>query len=118
MPLQTIPAGWLKRVSALLATEDTAKIRWTEDCRRRFEADFLFAQAWPYEVYPALRAALAQPGVAGCPIFMDKPPGETWEFYFTFKNRPCFGKILLRADQQSIVLFSAHLPLKPKLSCE
>lgn len=29
-----------------------------------------------------------------------------------------YGKILLRPDRKRVVIFSAHRPLKPKLSCE
>jgi hypothetical protein len=118
MPLQLIPSDWLRPVCAILAKEDTNLIRWTQDCTIRFEADFLFAQAWTYEVYPSLRAALSSPGITGCPVNMAHPAGTTWEFYFLFKNRRSYGKILLRPNHQQIVLFSAHLPLKPKLSCE
>lgn len=54
----------------------------------------------------------------GCCCHMDTPPGETYEFYFHFKGQQLYGKILLRADRKRIVIFSAHRPLKPKLSCE
>jgi len=118
MPLQLIPSDWLLPVCAILATEDTNLIQWTHDCRNRFDADFLFAEAWPYEVYRPLLGALSSPDASGCPVNMDHPAGTTWEFYFSFKNRRSYGKILLRPDHQQIVLFSAHLPLKPKLSCE
>ncbi len=54
----------------------------------------------------------------GCPIQMDRPAGETWEFFFPFQSRTFYGKILLRTDGRRIVIFSAHLPTKTKLSCE
>lgn len=49
---------------------------------------------------------------------MKKPAGTTCEFMFHLIQRESYGKILLTTDQKSIVIFSAHLPLKPKLSCE
>jgi len=46
------------------------------------------------------------------------PVGETYEFYFPFHRTQFYGKILLRPDLERVVIFSAHRPLKPKLSCE
>lgn len=54
----------------------------------------------------------------GCPVQMDYPAGETWDFYFTFEGRKTYGKILLRTDGKRIIPYSAHLPEKPKLRCE
>lgn len=51
-------------------------------------------------------------------MVMDRPAGETYEFYFQFKNRKNYGKVLLHTNRKKITVFSAHLPLKPKLSCE
>ncbi len=56
--------------------------------------------------------------VTGCPIAMAKPVGTTYEFMFALKKRSSYGKILLTPDQKLIYIFSAHLPLKSKLSCE
>lgn len=118
MPLQTIPPDWIQAVCAVLRTEDTRKIEWTLGCRQRYEADFSYLEAWPSDVYAPLIKALSQPNATGCPKNMAKPAGTTWEFYFTFKSTLAYGKILLRPDRRSIVLFSAHKPLGPTLSCE
>lgn len=49
---------------------------------------------------------------------MAAPPGETYEFFFSFLGERFYGKILLRPDRKRVVIFSAHRPLKIKLSCE
>jgi hypothetical protein len=49
---------------------------------------------------------------------MDYPVGETYEFFFTFRDEEAYGKILLRPRDNGIVIFSAHIPLKEKLDCD
>jgi hypothetical protein len=112
-----IPAPWRRDVCAILVTERSGTlIEWTDDARNRYEADSSFA--WEYEVYAALKTFLSSSRPTGCLVAMAKPAGETYEFYFEFKGIQFYGKILLRTDRKRVVLFSAHLPLKPKLSCE
>ena len=112
-----IPASWRKDVCAILATEKSGTlIEWTDDARIRYEADANFA--WEHEVYDAFRHFLTSPRPLGCLVVMAKPAGETCEFYFPFNGVRFYGKILLRTDRKRVVVFSAHRPLKPKLSCE
>jgi hypothetical protein len=117
MAQEVIPEPWRKDVCAILATEATGTlIEWKIDAERRYQAtpDAL----WNYEVYKPFIDFLSSPAPTGCHVTMDTPPGETYEFYFTFKGQRLYGKILLRTDRKRIVIFSAHTPLKPKLSCE
>ena len=105
------------QVCAILATEDTGKaILWTRDAEQRYEA--APGAPWHFEVYQPLKDYLSQTFPTGCLVAMGNPPGETYEFFFIFRGVKFYGKILLLADRKSLVLFSAHLPLKPKLSCE
>jgi len=122
-----IPEPWRKTVCGILDTEATGKlIDWTIDAGKRYEADATAAKVqagncdpvWQYEVYRPFRDFLSMPHPLGCPITMDSPPGETYEFYFALFNQKFYGKILLRTDRKRIVIYSAHKPLKPKLSCE
>ncbi|MDB6030641.1 MAG: hypothetical protein JWM16_979 [Verrucomicrobiales bacterium] len=102
---------------AILATEGTGTlIRWTIDAENRYKAGSGFA--WKYEVYEAIRDFLSASAATGCPIDLDNPPGETYEFLFPFQNRRFYGKILLRNDRKRIVVFSAHLAQFTNLSCE
>ena len=122
-----IPETWRKQVCAILETEATDRlIEWTTDAERRYEADATAAKmragdtdpAWRYEVYRPFRDFLSSPNPTGCPITMDSPPGETYEFYFVFIGEKFYGKMLLRPDRKRVVIFSAHRPLQPKLRCE
>lgn len=116
MAQKEIPEDWRKDVLAVLATEDPKQVVWEPLGRTRYEADFY--PDWPYEVNTSFRAFLEQAKPTGCPIQMDRPPGETWEFLFIHKTRKAYGKILLTKDRKRILIFSAHRPLKAKLSCE
>jgi len=116
MSLQTIPEQWRKAVCVVLRTADRRFISYTNDALRRFEASI--PDAFPNELQEALHAHLESNACAGCPVTMSKPSGATWEFFFNFRNQKLYGKILLRPDAKSIVIFSAHTPLKPTLSCE
>lgn len=71
-----------------------------------------------YEVYRPFRDFLSSPAPAGCLVTMERPAGETYEFYFDFLGERYYGKILLCTDRKRLCIFSAHRPRKPKLSCE
>jgi hypothetical protein len=75
-------------------------------------------RAWTNQVYGAFALYLSGRRPTGCAITMKKPVGQTYEFMFTFRGKATYGKILLRADLKRVMIFSAHLPEKPKLSCE
>jgi hypothetical protein len=112
-----IPKPWRERVCAILATEDTGGlIRWTGDAERRYQA--IPGCPWAYEVYQPLKDFLCQPHATGCPVTLDSPAGETYEFFFPFSGQNLYGKMLLRTDGKSLVIFSAHVPAKANLSCE
>jgi hypothetical protein len=111
-----IPEPWRKAVCAILASDDEKLIYWEPVGRRRYEA--IPGCDWGYEAHEAFRNYLSQPCPTGCHKVMDEPPGETYDFFFPFKGRKFYGKILLRTDRKRIVVFSAHLPEWEKLSCE
>ncbi len=112
-----IPELWRKKVCAILATEETGtRIEWTEDAEHEFQRSFF--DSWQSQLYAAFQMFLEGSHPAGCAVRMKKSVGETYEFLFKFKGKVTYGKILLRPDQNRIVIFSAHLPEKPKLSCE
>jgi hypothetical protein len=115
-----IPEAWRKTVCAILRTEDLNLITWTLDASQRYQADYttISEAVWQYEVYTPLCGFLEVGRPIGCLIVMDRPPGETYEFFFLFRSKKAYGKILLRSDRNSIVLLSAHRPLRAALSCE
>jgi hypothetical protein len=116
MAQQEIPEQWRKAVCAALASGDAALIYWEPTGRKRYEA--IPGCDWAYEAHDAFRHYLLQLHPTGCHKVMDVPPGETYDFFFQFKGRKFYGKILLRTDRRRIVVFSAHLPAFAKLSCE
>jgi hypothetical protein len=112
-----IPSDWRQSVCAILKRGTKGReIVWTIDAGQDFEADFL--DAWPYDAHDAFVRFLSGSSATGCLVPMDRPPGTTYEFYFILKGKKAYGKILLKTDRKSVVIFSAHLPRKAKLSCE
>src|SRR5690606_33170490 len=110
------PEEWRDKVCKLLRTENPSILEITFTAQQRFDANF--PGSWLYELYSAFRNTLKNE-IRGCPISMNPPPpGITWEFFFQFKGKKTYGKILLRTDKEALVIHSAHLPEKAKLSCE
>ena len=118
MAQQEIPEAWRKDVCAVLNSGRSGhEIEWTFDAANRYEASFNFA--FQNELYPILVLYFrGLPKPTGCKVVMAKPVGETYEFLFQFKGVTAYGKVLLHANRKKITIFSAHLPLKSKLSCE
>src|SRR5438552_19078420 len=97
MPQITIPQEWRATVCAILETEATGKlIEWTDDASARFEASFL--EAWPHQLYAALRSFLSGPNPTGCRKTMATPVGETYEFFFNFRVHRTYSNILIQID--------------------
>jgi len=112
-----IPEDWRNQVCAILAAEATGTlIEWTNDAEREYERSFF--NAWQSQLYAAFQTYLSGPRPTGCPVQMKKTAGETYEFLFQFKGKTTYGKILLRSDRRRVVIFSCHLPEKPRLSCD
>lgn len=113
MSQRPIPEAWRIAVSTALKS---GRFRYTADARREWQNDFPFA--FQFELEEAFVQALSLSNLTGCHVTMAEPPGETWEFYFTYENTKTYGKILLRTEGQSAIILSAHRPQKGKLSCE
>jgi len=115
MALQPIPTAWKNAVcEALKQGKERARFTGAGEQRLQFE----FPNAFPADVRGAFIRALSDPGIEGCPVQMDSPPGETWEFFFQFEGEKLYGKILLRTDRRRVRIFSAHRPTKTRLHCE
>ena len=112
MGLQAIPADWCKAVATAIKRN---RVRFTADAHKEWQRSF--PGCWRYDLDQALLYFLAR-DLRGCHVTMASPPGETWEFIFQLQGCPAYGKILLRTDRISVVVFSAHRPERSKLSCE
>jgi hypothetical protein len=113
MSQKPIPESWRMAVIKVLKSGRWGK---TDDFYTAWQNDF--PKAYKFELEQAFIQALSSPSLTGCHVTMDRPPGETWEFYFLYDDTRTYGKILLRNDSSGVVVFSAHRPRKPKLSCE
>ena len=116
MALQPIPEQWRKHVCAILRASVDWTIRPTKDFGEKFQRSF--PKSFVEDVYEAYISFLEGNDPKGCPVQMEYPAGETWDFYFNFEGKKTYGKILLRTDRKRIIPYSAHLPEKPKLRCE
>lgn len=116
MALQLIPKEWLEDVCRVLATEEFHLIQRTKDFSEKFGKSF--PSGCEAEVEKAFLDHLSREPVTGCPVKMDYPVGETWEFFFHFKGMKTYGKIMLLGSRKKVRLYSAHRPEKPRLRCE
>ena len=117
MALQPIPGAWLRRVAQVLKSGTMHReIRKTQDFSQKFQASF--PSDTDDRVLSYFLIFLESRNPHGCPVNMNRPPGDTWEFWFTYKQQKTYGKILLSTDQQRVILFSAHLPERRHLRCE
>jgi hypothetical protein len=116
MALQPIPQAWLRQVAMILRKGTSREIQRTADYSDKLDKSF--PDVFESRVIVAFLEFLERGRPHGCPVTMDRPAGETWEFWFTLKGKQTYGKILLRTDRKRIVLFSAHLPEKDRLRCE
>ncbi|ACB73819.1 hypothetical protein [Opitutus terrae] len=115
MGLQPIPTAWRQKVCAALRQGSRAA-RFTAEGGQRWQNEF--PDAFRYELDEALLQFLFAPSAHGCPVTMDHPPGETWEFFFRFRDEKLYGKLLLKkSDGKSVIIFSAHRPDRPRLRC-
>lgn len=116
MALQPIPQVWLRCVASILKKGTSREIRRTQTFSQKFQLSF--PDAFEDSVIHYFLQFLEGSYPTGCPVTMDHPPGDTWEFWFIYKGQKTYGKILLRTDRQHIILHSAHLPEKTYLRCE
>ena len=102
MGLQPLPPAWCRAVCAAIR-RGPSRARFTNDGHREWQR--AFPSSWRFDLDQALLKALSAPTIFGCPVAMDTPPGETWEFFFELQGDKAYGKILLRTDHQNVVIF-------------
>jgi hypothetical protein len=116
MPQIEIPKLWRDKVCEILASGNGTLIHWDRLGRKRYEATP--GCDWTYEAEDAFRNYLSQARPTGCRVTTMDTPGETYDFFFPFKEQKFYGKILLRTDGKRLIIYSAHPPLRDKLFCE
>lgn len=113
MSLQPIPAAWRTAVCVALRS---GHFRFTADARRDWQNSF--PGAFRPELVDDLIKTLSLSNLHGCPVKMDFPEGDTWEFWFLHLGNKAYGKLLLSENGKDVVIFSAHHPTEPTLRCE
>lgn len=105
-----IPADWRKCVCDILRTRDGSRIRIVN--RAKHEWDAAFPMSFAFDLYNALLDALEVEGVTGKRVTGMLPPGEVWAFWFVHEGQRLYGKVNLLEGKLSIMVYSAHRPLK------
>jgi hypothetical protein len=105
-----IPQSWCRAVAQILWTGDKDAIITTVQSDRDWGATF--PDAWDWNRFEAVAAALETSGVTGRPIATMAEPGETWAFWFHFQGRKLYAKINLTTGGQVIIIYSTHPPRK------
>jgi hypothetical protein len=104
-----IPPEWRKTVAAILreGKEGTVLIR------RRAAQDWrdIFPDAFDYELLDTLALTMDEADLMGKRHEMSEP-GETYAFFFNYKQRRLYGKINLTNPDPTVIVYSAHRPLK------
>lgn len=68
--------------------------------------------SFSYNLLQAFEQALGTPGLMGKQVSGMTPEGTTYEFIFSYEKRDVYGKVCLTTNNEVIVIFSAHTPLK------
>ena len=106
-----IPDEWKKSVLSILRSGDSDCIE-VRQTTALIPFTHLFPGAFIYELYNAFIDGLDSHEINGKQIYNMEEEGITWAFIFTHKKKKIYGKICLTPDNELIIIYSAHLPLK------
>lgn len=107
---ERIPEGWKRAVSSILSEGYSGRVEVTVRAQNEFES--LFPDTFRYHLLEAFVEALGNSDLEGNRVYGMTPEGETYEFIFTYRSQPVYGKVCLRKDGRLVVIISAHRPLK------
>ena len=110
--LVLIPQDWCVKVAAILRRADRKQIQTTYDAERDWRD--AFPDAWPFDCYDSMAAALCIPGGTERQIFCMTPAGEVYAFWFYFRNRQLYEQINQLPDGNLILIHSRPDPRKGK----
>lgn len=72
-----------------------------------------FPESWMSELYDVLEKTLADDCLTGRLVAGLRPPGEAYEFFFSFQGQRMYAKLnLLLPRREVVAVVSAHPPYK------
>jgi len=81
--------------------------------RAQHEWQMAFLDAYSWDLFVALEDAIKDDAILGRLVPDIVPPGEAYEFFFTFKGKQMYGKVnLLTPERKAVIVISAHIPNK------
>jgi hypothetical protein len=104
-----IPDVWREAVAKILREGDRDCIEWTKQAFLDWRAATL--SQFRNEAYDVMANYLSTPGAIGASINLPED-GETYAFFFRYRDHVLYGKICLRPSKQRIKIVSAHTPRK------
>ena len=108
---ERIPGEWKKTVVSILDKGDLDCIEIRETTARR-TFDAMFPGAFTYELLEAFIDGLSDDEIEGRKIDSMNEEGTTWEFIFKHRKKTIYGKVCLTPDNEIVIIYSAHIPLK------
>jgi hypothetical protein len=104
-----LPKAWCKTVASILKEAKPG----TVFIRQRARRDWASLTSCPFDsaLREVLADALGTEGLKGKKHYMDEP-GETHSFIFRYGDSPLYTKINLTSQNQIVIVYFAHRPLK------
>lgn len=104
-----IPAEWRKSVAAILTEGKEGTVFIRRSALRAWRDTF--PDAFDYELPDTLALTMDEADLIGKRHEMDEL-GETYAFFFHYQQRRLYGKINLTTPDRTVIVYSAHRPLK------
>ena len=108
---EPIPNEWKQAVLSIIKEGDLDRVE-IRKTTALIPFDAMFPGAFTYELLNAFEEGLSCDDIEGRQIHDMDEAGATWVFIFTHRSKKILGKICLTPDNQLIIIYSAHAPLK------
>jgi len=108
---ERIPDEWKMAVLAIIKEGDLDRVE-IKATTALIPFNDLFPGAFTYELLNAFEDGLSNNDLEGRQIHDMDEDGTTWAFIFTHRRKKIYGKVCLTPDNQLIIVYSAHAPLK------
>ena len=109
--VERIPDEWKNAVLAIIRGGDLDCVE-IKQTTAFIPFSHLFPGAFAYELLDAFADGLSDNDLEGRQIHDMAEEGTTWAFIFNHRGERIYGKLCLTPDNQLIIIYSAHPPLK------